>query len=270
MNPGLDVGPVTIYYYGVILAIAILVGYIWARTRAPLYKVPVELIDATLIVVVPLAILGARLYFVLFNLDYFRANVSEVLNFRGGGMAIHGALLGGALGLVLVWLNYRRKAAGALKFSSLLDLMAPVLPLSQAVGRFANYVNQEAFGGPSDLPWAISINPEHRPREFAGQETFHPTFAYEALWNLVGVAILLVIERRLKRAKKQARGLLFAVYLAWYSLGRFWIEGLRTDSLYLGSLRIAQIVSVVALLGSLGFIWYRLAGWRANRTAHVS
>lgn len=268
MNPGLSIGSVTIYYYGVILALAILLGYVWARKRAPRYGVRAEVFDAVLLIVTPLALIGARLYFVLFNLEYFSARPGEIFDFRGGGMAIHGALIGGALGMVLVWQYYRRKKP--LKFSALLDIMAPVLPLSQAVGRFANYVNQEAFGGPTSLPWGIYIDPERRPVAYLQSERFHPTFAYEALWNLLGVVLILYVEKRLRARGFRLGGVVFATYLAWYSVGRFWIEALRTDALLLGPLRIAQLVSVLALLGSLGFIWYRYAQWRRKPTAHAS
>src|SRR3990167_2996620 len=106
-NPGLKLGPIKIYYYGLILAVALLVGYSWARRRAKLFQVPPALIDSALLVVALLAIIGARLYFILFNLDYYRADPWQVLDLQGGGLAIHGALLGGAVGLWLVWRRYR-------------------------------------------------------------------------------------------------------------------------------------------------------------------
>ncbi|MFH0830936.1 MAG: prolipoprotein diacylglyceryl transferase [Parcubacteria group bacterium] len=260
-NPGFTIGPLRIYYYGLILALALLVGYFWARRRARRYRVPTALIDTALLVVTPLAVLGARLYFVLFNYTYFAEHPVEILDMRSGGLAIHGALLGGALGLALVWLRYRH-----VRFSTILDVLAPVLLLSQAIGRLANYVNQEAFGQPTRLPWGIYISPEQRPAQYLAASHFHPTFAYEAIWNLLGLWLVLWLERRLSKRISIQHGLLFAVYVAWYSLGRFWIEALRTDALYLGLIKIAQLVSLIGLLGSSLFIWYRIRQWRRSRT----
>jgi len=277
MNPGFSLGPITFYYYGLILAVAILVAYVYARKRAAKHGVPVGLIDSSLLFVTALGVIGARLYYVAFSWSQFSDNPREILNIQGGGLAIHGALIGGAVGLVLVWLWYRRRAQ-TLRFSSLLDVFAPVLPLAQAIGRVANYVNQEAFGNPTTLPWGIYISPERRPAQFQSAEHFHPTFAYEAFWNLFGLGLVLLVERWItKRSKiegknvatsaltKKPNGVLFAVYLGWYSLGRIWIEALRTDALLVGSAKIAQIVSLGALLGSAAFIWYRLAQWRSSR-----
>ena len=237
------------------------------------YRVPVELIDAALFIAVPLGIIGARAYFVLFNLDFYRSNPGQILNVQGGGLAIHGALIGSAIGLLLVWRHYRKKSArgaSALRLSSVLDVLAPALPLGQAIGRFANFVNHEAFGRPTDLPFAIRIPPESRPPEYAASEFFHPAFAYEALWNVIGIALILIVERGFFRRKRAPLGVLFAVYAGWYSLGRFWIEGLRTDALLLGSLRVAQLVSVAMLLVSLAYIWYRYRQWRTKLPAPKS
>lgn len=268
MNPHFSVGPITVYYYGLILAVAILAAFVYARRRSARFGVPPTFIDTALLAMVPTGIVGARLYFVAFSWEYFKTRPSEIFALQDGGLAIHGALVGGALGLAAVWWFYNRRtkpATSRISFVSLLDLFAPVLPLAQAIGRLANYVNREAFGTPTDLPWGIAIPTQQRPPQYATAEYFHPTFAYEALWNLVGLALLLLMEKRFKKIGRPTRGLLFAVYLGWYSLGRFWIEALRTDALLVGSSRIAQIVSIMGVLGSAGFIWYRLAQWRAHQ-----
>jgi len=128
--------------------------------------------------------------------------------------------------------------------------------LAQAIGRLGNFVNQEAFGSPTNLPWRIFIEAERRPPGFEEFEYYHPTFAYEAIWNLIGVVLLLLLEKK-GSLKRFGSGAIFAGYIIWYSVGRFFIEALRTDSLYWGNLRVAQLISISAVLGGLVFIWYR-------------
>jgi phosphatidylglycerol:prolipoprotein diacylglycerol transferase len=134
--------------------------------------------------------------------------------------------------------------AKGLPLLTYLDIVAPSLALGQAIGRWGNFFNEEAFGGPTDVPWKLYISEPRRPPALADQQYFHPTFLYESLWNAGTFLVLyLLLRRRLDRAP----GALFLAYIGLYSLGRFWIEGLRTDSLMLGSLRVAQLVSVVAV-----------------------
>lgn len=266
MNPGFNLGPLRLHYYGLILGLAILVAYYFLRARAKKAQFPLSVIDTVFLLSVPLAIIGARLYFVLFNLEVYLADPSRILAFWEGGLAIHGALLGGLVGALIAWIVTKRRKIKA-SFGRLLDLIAPPLLLAQAIGRFANFVNQEAFGRPTDLPWGIFIAPEQRPPGLEEFSSFHPTFAYEAIWNLIGVGLLLWAEKRwsfLRGAAGsagKASGSLFALYLIWYSFGRFFIEALRTDSLFLGNLRVAQLVSVLGVIGGLGYIWYRKKQW---------
>ncbi|MGH7321863.1 MAG: prolipoprotein diacylglyceryl transferase, partial [Candidatus Rokuibacteriota bacterium] len=147
---------------------------------------------------------------------------------------IGGLLAGGAY----VWLR-------KLPLFTYLDIVAPYLVLGQAIGRWGNFFNEEAFGRPTDFPWKLFISEPHRPPQFLDQSYFHPTFLYESLWD---GGVFLVLAFLLRRRLERAPGTLFLVYLGLYSIGRFWIEGFRTDSLMLGSLRVAQGVSVVALL----------------------
>jgi phosphatidylglycerol:prolipoprotein diacylglycerol transferase len=144
-----------------------------------------------------------------------------------------------------------------ISFWQLADLVAPSLILGQAIGRWGNFFNSEAFGGPTNLPWKLYIPPEHRPPEYVNFAYFHPTFLYESLWDLIVFGLLLTLFFRGLQGKSRLKvGTLFLVYLIAYSLGRFWIEGLRTDSLMLGPLRIAQIVSLVGIsLGVAGLAW---------------
>jgi phosphatidylglycerol:prolipoprotein diacylglycerol transferase len=179
---------------------------------------------------------GARLYYVLFNLDYYSQLPSKIFAVWEGGLAIHGGVIGGALlGGGYAWWR-------GLPVWTYLDIAAPSLAIGQTIGRWGTFFNEEAFGTPTDLPWKLYIPPSHRPVEYAQSEFFHPTFLYESVWDaLVFVLLVRVFRDRLARAP----GALFLTYLGLYSVGRFWTEGLRTDALMAGPVRIAQLVSVV-------------------------
>jgi len=265
MNPGFSIGPVRVYWYGLILALAVWLAYAMVRRRARARGLPLDVIDTIFATTVPLGIIGARLYFVLLSWDAYRDQPLRALAFWEGGLAIHGALIGGFIGLLVGYAIARKRHPTAaersqLRVPVLLDLIAPALLLAQAVGRLANFVNQEAFGRPTTLPWGIPIDPARRPAEFAADTHFHPTFAYEALWNLLGLALILWIERRWRPSS----GSIFALYVVWYSLGRAAIESLRTDSLYIGSLRAAQVVGILAAVCAAGYLWYRRRAWQAS------
>lgn len=230
----------SIRWYGVLIATAMALGLWLASREAQRRGEPSdELLKAAEFALIG-GLLGARLYYVLFTLDYYQTQPWwRVFAVWEGGLAIHGGLIGGLL------------AGGAYVLSrglpllTYLDIVAPYLTLGQAIGRWGNFFNEEAFGGPTDLPWKLYISESHRPPQFIDQPFFHPTFLYESLWDF-GVFLVLVLG--LRRRFEPAPGVLFLAYLGLYSFGRLWIEGLRTDSLMLGSLRIAQIVSAVAIL----------------------
>lgn len=194
-------------------------------------------------------ILGARLYYVLFNLGYFSENLSEILAVWKGGLAIHGALIGGAVAFfIFAW----RKKLPRLMY---LDIIIPGVILAQAIGRWGNFFNSEAFGRPTNLPWKLFIPEASRPDELRGSEYFHPTFLYESIWNLAGFGILVILNRYIS-SKPNRAGTVFFAYLIWYSIGRFFIESLRTDSLYAGQLRTAQIASVLFIVMGIGGLIY--------------
>ena len=229
---GLDVR-----WYGIIISTAIIIGAILAFKEARRIGFDEEdLIDA-LLFAIPISVLGARLYYVAFTWDYFRQNPKQILHFRGGGMAIHGAIIAAVITVIIF--SKKRK----LDFWEITDICAPSIILGQAIGRWGNYINQEAYGTPTDLPWGIIIN---------GVKV-HPTFLYESIWNL-GVFIFLIWYRK---NKSKVNGETFLLYVALYSLGRFFIEGLRTDSLMLGSIRIAQLISMVSIIGAMAILLYR-------------
>jgi len=241
------VGSLVIRWYGVLIATAIVVGLQLSQRLASYRRVQPELISDLAIWLVLGAIPCARLYYVLFQWNYYSQNLDQVFAIWRGGIAIHGAILGGTLAAMIF------SRLQKVSFWQLADIVAPSLVLGQAIGRWGNFFNSEAFGDPTNLPWKLFIPPDRRPPSYASSAYFHPTFLYESLWNVMVLGILLTLFFRFPRAK---RGTIFLVYAVAYSLGRFWIEGLRTDSLMLGPLRVAQMVSLIGIgIGILGLGW---------------
>ena len=243
-SPGsiaLQVGPLAIRWYGLLIATGVLLGTTLAHREAIRRGEDADKLLNAIVATVLVALVGARLYYVVFNWNYYAANPGKIVAMWEGGLAIHGGLMAGALATIL----YCRHAKLSLPVT--LDIMAPCVAIGQAIGRWGNFFNQEAFGVPTDLPWKLYIDPAHRPGHLAGFEYFHPTFLYESLWNLLVFAILWFGLRKRLQAK---RGALTLCYLGLYSIGRFFVEGLRIDSLMLGSLRVAQVVSILLVVAS--------------------
>lgn len=217
-----------IRWYGICITVGVLLGIILIYKRAPSYRLNAEKIIDVLLISIPAGMVGARLYYVMFHWDNYAGDLGKILNFRTGGLAIHGSLIFGITAAVIcchVW---------KLPITKLLDLAAPSIAFAQAIGRWGNYFNQEAHGGPTSLPWAIEVN---------GQMV-HPTFLYESLWCLIVGILLLLFARRQKFS-----GQIFLLYGILYSAERFLVEGLRTDSLMIGGiLRTAQVVSVIVFV----------------------
>jgi phosphatidylglycerol:prolipoprotein diacylglycerol transferase len=239
-----EVGPIALSYHGLLIALGIAVGtWLTARELARRgYDGALAL--GSLFFVVPLGFVGARLYHVLTEYHrYTRNPFPKVLEGWEGGLGIYGAVAGGFLGLLLFsW--YR--GISPLAFA---DAAAPGLVLGQAIGRWGNYFNQELFGRPSDLPWAIGIAPENRPTQFADATSFHPTFLYESLWDVLVCLALLWVARRFSERLKY--GDVFVLYVSLYSVGRFLIETLRIDAAFVvgGSIRGNLFVSGMLALG---------------------
>jgi phosphatidylglycerol---prolipoprotein diacylglyceryl transferase len=239
-----EVGPIALSYHGLLIALGIAVGtWLTARELARRgYDGALAL--GSLFFVVPLGFVGARLYHVLTEYHrYTRNPFPKVLEGWEGGLGIYGAVAGGFLGLLLFsW--YR--GISPLAFA---DAAAPGLVLGKAIGRWGNYFNQELFGRPSDLPWAIGIAPENRPTEFADATSFHPTFLYESLWDVLVCLALLWVARRFSERLKD--GDVFVLYVSLYSVGRFLIETLRIDAAFVvgSSIRGNLFVSGVLALG---------------------
>ncbi|AOT68469.1 prolipoprotein diacylglyceryl transferase [Geosporobacter ferrireducens] len=236
MNPvAFEIFGLSIRWYGILISIGMILGAMLAMQRAKKENIQEERILDLVLFAIPAAIVGARLYYVIFNWEYYSGNLMRILNTREGGLAIHGGVIAGVT-VGYFFCRYHR-----LPFRKLADICAPSIILGQAIGRWGNYINQEAYGRPTDLPWGIVVD---------GVKV-HPTFLYESLWNFAVFFLLLRYDRY-----KKFEGELLVLYAVLYSVGRFFIEGLRTDSLMIGPFRTAQFVSILIILGG-AFIIYR-------------
>jgi len=253
--PFLQWGAFSVRWYGLLIASAVLIGVTLSQYLAHRRNVNPELVSDLAIWLVIGAIPCARLYYVLFQWDEYAQHPADIIAIWKGGIAIHGAMIGGLVA-ALIFCRLQK-----VSFWQMADLIAPSLALGQAIGRWGNFFNSEAFGRPTDLPWKLYIPYQNRPPEYKGYEYFHPTFLYESLWNLAVFILLMVLFLRDIKGKPRLKiGTLFLTYLVVYGCGRFWIEGLRTDSLMLGSLRIAQVVSLCSIaIGIIGLVYlYKL------------
>ena len=261
-SPGpelVQLGPLTLRWYGLLIAAAVLIGLNLSSRLARSRELENGLISDLLPLLVLASVIGARIYYVAFEWRNYSDNWTKALAIWEGGIAIHGALIAGTLMLIL-FCRWRRQS-----FWDLLDVLVPSLALGQAIGRWGNFFNSEAFGVPTELPWKLFIPYQNRPVVYADAEFFHPTFLYESVWNLALFLLLIVLFRRGHQGKiKLPAGALTCTYVLGYSLGRIWIEGLRIDPLCLGALppacegglRIAQLVSGLLLLaGAAGLFW---------------
>lgn len=228
--------------YGVCLALAILISYIIAVKNAPRFNIQKAAVENALLWLVLGGFIGARLYYVLFSSHwhYFWAHPLEIIAFWHGGIAIYGGILGGGAA-AFIYARFK-----GIKLINFLNLLALVLPLGQAIGRFGNYFNQEAFGTPTSLPWKIYIAPEFRPAAYLNFQYFHPAFLYEVVWDLV---IFLILWRASKKNMP-----ILAFYLILYGLGRFFIESLRLDSFFISNLRLDQITSLLAMISGVAVL----------------
>lgn len=256
-SPGpilVHLGPLTIRWYGLLIATAVLVGVTLSQSLAKRRHVNPDLLGDLAIWLVVGAIPAARIYYVLFQWSDYANHPERIIAIWQGGIAIHGAIIGGILAS-LIFARLKR-----VSFWQLTDLVAPSLILGQALGRWGNFFNSEAFGNPTDLPWKLYIPLDRRPPEYANFAYFHPTFLYESLWDVMVLVLLLTLFFRGLKGKPHLKvGTIFLTYMVTYSIGRFWVEGLRTDSLMLGPLRIAQVVSLVEIvLGLAGLAWLYL------------
>ncbi|MFJ7676685.1 prolipoprotein diacylglyceryl transferase [Peribacillus sp. NPDC097198] len=250
INPiAIELGSIQIHWYGLIIGFGVLLGLIIALRESERRGLDKELFTDMILFAVPIAIICARIYYVIFQWDYYSQNPGDIIKIWNGGIAIHGALIGSVL-TAIIFAKVKN-----VSFWKLADIAAPSLLLGQAIGRWGNFMNQEAHGGEVTRAFLENL---HLPEFIINQmyingTYYHPTFLYESVWNIVGVVILLLLRKVNLR-----RGELFLTYVLWYSVGRFFIEGLRTDSLMLtDSLRIAQVISIVLIIIAVAFILYR-------------
>ena len=244
LNLSFSLDPILIHYggggvhwYGIIIAVGMLLALLLCSR---LYKKrggnPEVLVDL-LLWTLPIGIVGARLYYVIFSWEDYAGDLLSIFKIWNGGLAIYGGLIAGMLTAILFC------RVKGIEFFEIADIGVAGVAIGQCLGRWGNFVNGEAHGGPTSLPWGMTIN---------GSEPVHPTFLYESLWSLIGLIILVILIR-----KNLTRGCCFFTYLVWYGTGRFFIEGLRTDSLYTAlGLRASQVVAVISVaIGIAGFVY---------------
>ncbi len=282
-SPGsqlLSLGFISIKWYGLLIAISVLLGLNLSKKLARTRGIDPYFISEILPSLVLSSIIGARIYYVIFEYRQFIGdnfftpikilniylNIPSFLAIWEGGIAIHGALLGGLLSIYLFCKSRK------IPLKIFLDLLMPSVILGQSIGRWGNFFNNEAFGIPTNLPWKLFIPLSNRPIIFANSQFFHPTFLYESLWNLIVFILLIFIFNKQNKDNSFKPGLITCLYLISYSFGRFWIEGLRIDSLCLGGyppyceggLKIAQFISI--FLFSSGLIWLYFLKFKLNKT----
>ncbi len=233
-----SLGPLTIHWYGLIISIALLLGFSMVLYRSKNTEIPTEFFLDFFIIGVPVSLIGARLYFVIFNLEYYLRYPLQIFAIWKGGIAIHGAVIGGLI--VLIVLTKKRK----LSFLKVVDIIAPALILGQAIGRWGNFINQEAYGGAVSEQFIGKFPDFIKNQMYIEGNYHHPTFLYESIWNLLIFGILIWLGN--KDFIKD--GDIFFSYLIGYSIGRFFIEGLRTDSLMFLNIQVAQLVSILLIL----------------------
>lgn len=238
----------TFYFYGLIIAVGFILAILYCAHAAPRFGLTADNLYDMVLWALPIGIIGARLYFVAFQWDSYRDNLIDIVKIWNGGLAIYGGIIAGAATAV-IWSRRKR-----IPFGAMLDLGCFGLLIGQTVGRWGNFMNREAFGAVTDAFCRMGLT-------MPGQETVyvHPTFLYESVWNLIGFTGLALF---VKKGKRRYDGQAFILYVLWYGLGRAWIEGLRTDSLYIAgtSLRVSQLLaglSVAAAAALLIFLGRR-------------
>ena len=238
----INIGPITIYWYSVIMLLAILLGIYLAINESKKVGKRNHIEDIIFKMII-WGIVGARIYYVIFNFKDYKDNILDIFKIWEGGIAIYGAIIGGFLAIIY---EAKKRKEDILTTT---DIIVPSLIIGQAIGRWGNLFNGEAHGGEVSLAFLKSL---HIPNFIIdGMHIngvyYHPTFLYESLWCLLGFGLLLIIRKVVKRK----RGIVTYCYFIWYGIGRFLIEGLRTDSLYLGNIRISQAVSIILIIVGL-------------------
>lgn len=252
-NVAFSIFGLDIYWYGIIVMCAMIVALCYVFLRAKHFNINADALTSIITWAIVGGVVGARLYYIIFNHKNIHT-FFEAINIRNGGIAIYGGLIGGSLALTVA------ARAKNVKLLLLLDLMAGGVMIAQAIGRWGNFFNMEAFGYNTSLPWGMTSLPIKRmlgALQATGVRVnpdlpVHPCFLYESVWCLLGFIFITTYSKR-----KKFDGELFAIYVLWYSFGRFFIEGLRTDSLMLGSFRISQVISLLLFMCAGVMLWYK-------------
>lgn len=240
--PTIQLGPLTIHFYGLIIAVGMLLAVLYASKRSKEFGLKEDdLIDGVLWVT-PFAIICARLYYCIFEWDQYASNPISILYIWNGGLAIYGGVLGAVIGLS-VFCKVRK-----IKATAMMDVVALGLLIGQSVGRWGNFMNREAFGAPTDSFLRMGLY----DTATGAVEYYHPTFLYESLWNFVGFLLLHFLSKKRKYDGQVALG-----YVAWYGLGRAFIEGLRMDSLYWGPFRVSQVLAGVSCVAAVAVLLWQ-------------
>ncbi|MBK5331136.1 MAG: prolipoprotein diacylglyceryl transferase, partial [Ilumatobacteraceae bacterium] len=242
---GIHIGPLQLRAYGLMIALGVIVAAKWSDRRWEARTGTPSVVSSLAVWAVPAGVIGARLYHVITDYEIYTHHVLKAFAIWDGGLGIPGGIAAGVgTGLIVA-----RRRGLALRL--LLDVVAPALPLAQSIGRWGNWFNQELFGRPSTLPWAVRIDVANRPAGFERFTTFQPTFLYESLWNLAVVGVVLLVERR----RRLRSGRLFAVYIAGYAAGRFAVERMRIDFAHtIAGLRVNEWISILAFAVAIGFV----------------
>ncbi|QDZ69799.1 prolipoprotein diacylglyceryl transferase [Pediococcus pentosaceus] len=256
LNPiAFNLGGIQVHWYGIIIASAVVLATILAVQEAKRRRIDPDSIYDLILWALPVAIITARMYYVIFEWEYYQNHVDEIVRVWDGGIAIYGALIGAG---IVVYLFCR---ANWIPVWLMLDIIAPVLIMAQGIGRWGNFMNQEAFGRITSLAFLQSL---HLPHFIIQQMLIdgayrQPTFLYESLWDILGFIVLMSLRHK-KHLFKQ--GEVFLSYVIWYAFGRFFVEGMRTDSLMLLGIRVSQWLSVILFIGAIGILVFRRKSMR--------
>lgn len=249
----LKIGNIYIYWYSVILLIGFILGCLIVIKESKKIGLEQEKIENFIFYTIPIALIGARIYYVLFNLDYYLKYPIDILKVWEGGLAIHGGIIAGLICLLI----FTKK--NKINIYKMMDILVIGLIIGQIIGRWGNFMNSEAYGPITSLEFLKNL---HLPKfiidgMFIDGNYHHPTFLYESIWNLIGLIIMLVVKTR----KFNRVGIITSIYLVWYGIGRCLIESLRTDSLMLFNIKIAQLVSMLfIIIGIVVFIYSKKKG----------
>ena len=242
-----NLGPITIGLYGIMITLGVIAAITLSVIEAKRRGQATEHLLNMALIVLPLGIIGARLYHVIDEWSFYSQN--PALIFGGSGLGIFGAVIGGAIGLIVYT---KWKSLDSLMW---MDIVAPGLILAQAIGRWGNFFNQELYGYPTDLPWAIYIDPAYRLAGYEAFSHFHPLFLYESIWNVLGCILLLLVGRKFK--EHLLSGDIFFMYVVYYSVGRFFLEGLKIDVWTVSGIPTARWITGIAIFVSIALMVYQ-------------